>query len=156
MALVTGLAGAAGGTTSPPPTTSRRPDPGSLNPAPFGGRHRRRRSTSASFPIQATISRRLHAETHRGRISAPCTIRNATAVRQSVCWRLNELPALLPQNVVSQWPSHGSRSPVRTRQWTIGSRTGTRPCPVRTSASIISPPASADQPRTRSAGPTPT
>ena len=40
-------------------------------------------------------------------------------------------PYYLTANFVSLWPSHGSRSPVRMRQWTIYSRAGTCPRPLK-------------------------
>ena len=62
---------------------------------------------SASFPNQS-----------RGAMEGvPCTIRDATAIaRQSVYWRLKKHPNLIAANIISLWPSHGSRWPVSMRQ----------------------------------------
>jgi hypothetical protein len=63
-----------------------------------------------------------------GEWRAPCTIRDATAIaRQSVCWRLKKHAKFIAADFISLWPTHGFRSPVGMRQWTICSRAGTWP-----------------------------
>jgi hypothetical protein len=71
---------------------------------------------------------------HSGRIGVrACAIRDATAItRQSVCWRLKKHANFIAANFISLWPTRGFRSPVGMRQWTICSRVGTSPKPVKT------------------------
>jgi hypothetical protein len=58
--------------------------------------------------------------------------RNATAItRHTVCWRLKKRANFITASFVSLWPTHGCRSPVRMRQWTICLRAGTRPRPSK-------------------------